>query len=232
MASIPSMRGIRTSRRATAGRHSIGQGDSLGAIGSLGDNLDVGLPLEDGAEAASYQRLVVGEQDSDHPWFAAGRGRNPDIDAVAIGVDAGAAGAAVEGDPFAHADQPVPPVARVAPLGQLVDDVKLDRVGMEAHLDHCRRAGRVLAGIGERLLDDSICTQVHAGRQRPLAAEVVELHRRPRRRRLVDQPAEGAQPGLGVEADIRAVGSQNAEEAPELVDGLPARVLDGVQGLA
>ena len=42
------------------------QGDGLGSVAGLCDDLDVRLRFEDRAEAAADERFVVGEEDSDH----------------------------------------------------------------------------------------------------------------------------------------------------------------------
>jgi hypothetical protein len=61
--------------KADVGPELAGEADRLGPVGSLGDHFDVGLVLEDQAQAAADQRLVVGEQDPDaHGFLLAGNG--------------------------------------------------------------------------------------------------------------------------------------------------------------
>ena len=49
----------------TSGAALRGALDRLEAVGGLGDDLDVGLAVEDHAEARAHQRLVVDDQDAD-----------------------------------------------------------------------------------------------------------------------------------------------------------------------
>ena len=58
-------------RHADVHQHEVGPGperalDGLAPVGCLGDDLDIGLGVEDEPEAAAHERLVVGEQDADH----------------------------------------------------------------------------------------------------------------------------------------------------------------------
>jgi hypothetical protein len=60
---------------ADVGPELAGEADRLGPVGSLGDHFDVGLVLEDQAQAAADHRLVVGEQNPDaHAFLLAGSG--------------------------------------------------------------------------------------------------------------------------------------------------------------
>ena len=57
-------------RHADVHQHDVGpsaldQRDRLGAVGGLADDLDVVAGVEDHAEAAAHERLVVGDQDAD-----------------------------------------------------------------------------------------------------------------------------------------------------------------------
>ena len=49
------------------------------AVGRLADHLEVGLALDEHAEAGPHQRLVVGQQDPDH---GAGTGANRSVAAT------------------------------------------------------------------------------------------------------------------------------------------------------
>ena len=62
VASMPSTPGIRTSISTTSGCSALHERDGLGAVARLADHLHVLLGLEDHAEAAADERLVVGDQ--------------------------------------------------------------------------------------------------------------------------------------------------------------------------
>ena len=63
VASTPSMPGIRTSISTTSGCSAAASATASRAVGRLADDLEVGLGLEDHAEAHAQQLLVVDEQD-------------------------------------------------------------------------------------------------------------------------------------------------------------------------
>ena len=67
------MPGIRMSISTTSGRGRAASADRLRAVGGLADHLDVGLGVEQRAEAGPDQCLVVGEQDPDHDLPSRGR---------------------------------------------------------------------------------------------------------------------------------------------------------------
>ena len=62
-ASIPSRRGIRTSRMARSGSWLAGERDRLLAVARLGDHLVAGA-LEQVAQVEADDRLVFGDQDA------------------------------------------------------------------------------------------------------------------------------------------------------------------------
>jgi len=49
------------------GAQLAGSGDGVLSVHCLAHHLEVLLDLEDNCEAASHQRLVIGDQDGDHP---------------------------------------------------------------------------------------------------------------------------------------------------------------------
>jgi hypothetical protein len=58
-------------RHADVEQHDVGsplagEGKRLDAVAGLGDHLDVLLRLEDHAEPAAHERLVVGDENTDH----------------------------------------------------------------------------------------------------------------------------------------------------------------------
>ena len=57
---------MRTSIKTTSGRELTGGADRFGAVAGLTDDLDAGLRLEDHAEACAHERLIVGQEDTDH----------------------------------------------------------------------------------------------------------------------------------------------------------------------
>ena len=52
--------------RITSGSSSAAAVEGLGAVGSLADDLDVLLRLEDHPEPRAHERLVVDDEDPDH----------------------------------------------------------------------------------------------------------------------------------------------------------------------
>ena len=105
VASMPSTPGIRTSIRTTSGRRRPASLDRLVPVLGLADDLDVVLAVEDRAEAAAHERLVVGDQDANH---VVGRHRKASDDAKAAARQrAGVERPAEHGDALAHADQAV-----------------------------------------------------------------------------------------------------------------------------
>ena len=80
--------------------------DRLAAVRGLADDLDVGLGVEDHAEAGAHERLVVDEQDADHVRDL--QRQHGAQDEPAAFARARVERAAVDGDPLAHADEPVP----------------------------------------------------------------------------------------------------------------------------
>ena len=66
VASIPSRCGMRMSMTATSGLARARGVDRLQPVLGLGDDRHVGLGLDDLAQPAAHERLVVGEQDPDH----------------------------------------------------------------------------------------------------------------------------------------------------------------------
>ena len=100
------MLGMRMSISTTSGGAAWTAVDRLAAVAGLADHLDVGLGVEDHAEAGADELLVVRDQDADHR--AVSCERQPRAHRVAAAVArAGLEHAAVERDPLAHADQPV-----------------------------------------------------------------------------------------------------------------------------
>ncbi len=75
---------------------------------------------------------------------------------AATGSKAGVQLAAEERDPFAHADEAVSPSVAVGGAVAIVGDLNLERLGAVA--DGHGRAGFacMLAGVGQRLLNDPV----------------------------------------------------------------------------
>ena len=63
-ASSPSSSGMRTSISTTSGRRPAHDVDRLAPVGGLPDHAQVGLGVEDHAEAGPQQPLVVGDHDA------------------------------------------------------------------------------------------------------------------------------------------------------------------------
>ena len=130
---MPSSPGISTSSRATSGPVLAGRGDHLVAPADLGDDLEVGLQVEQRGQRAADQRLVVGEQQPDRRGHAGTV--DPEHEAAALGPAPTVTAAAGRRGPLAQAGRararPAPvadrPARRSAPV---VGD--LDAVGVDA----------------------------------------------------------------------------------------------------
>ena len=119
---------MRMSISTTSGCSAVRGVDGCASVGGLADDLDVGLGVEDDAEAGAHERLVVGDQDADHHGAVSRSGRRARTRVAAARARACLERAAVERDPLAHADQAVPAAvgARVG-AAAVVDDLELER---------------------------------------------------------------------------------------------------------
>ena len=179
--------------------------DRLLPVPGLGDDLHVGLGLDDHPEAAPDHRLVVGDQDPDHaPATHSGRpssgrrartswpwppGRRPDPQV-----------AAVEADPLTHADDPVAAGRGTVGgrgAGPVVADHDLDLARLPPH-QHLGAAigSSVLPNVRQRFLDDPVDRQVEPRRQRRAVALDTKLDREAGAPRLLDQLAQPRDSGL------------------------------------
>ena len=74
VASMPSTSGMRTSISTTSGRSRSASSTASAPFAGLADDLEVVAGLQDHAEAAAHQRLVVGQQHADgHRAASSGR---------------------------------------------------------------------------------------------------------------------------------------------------------------
>ena len=113
----------------------LGQGllYCFGAVLGLGDDLEVGLGVEDRLQAGSHDRVVVGDEDAgderDRHQAGLGGDFEPDLDAaVAAGLDGECA--AHEHGAFAHPAQAAAAVGRrLGHPSAVVDHVQHDAVG-------------------------------------------------------------------------------------------------------
>ena len=176
--------GIRTSISTTSGRSRATSATASRAVAGLADDLEVGLGVEDHAEAAAHERLVVGEQDADAhgaPPAAAARGRRkpPPRHGPASSVAAVAARARSR-----IPTRPLPgAVGRSRRRAAAV--VARRRARARRRRSGPSRCARGRAGVvervGQRLLHDPVGGEVDAGGQ--LAP------RRPRRAASTSSPA-------------------------------------------
>ena len=155
--------------------------DRLGAVPRLADDLEVGLGLEDQAEARPHELLVVGQQHADCSCRAASSGslawtRKPPS----------GRGPALSSPPNRPTRSlipmsPRPPalVIAAAVTGSalsIIDDLELETVGSVSHVDAGVRGTGVLERVRQRLLDDSVRGEVDACRQRHRRALDRHLH--------------------------------------------------------
>ena len=162
VASMPSMFGIRMSRRRTSGCRSRTSRGPVPVFG-LADDLDVGACVEDHPKAAADEGLVVGDRDADHRC------------SVVIGMSARRdsrhatwAGLKVPPRRVTRSRMPISPlpgsggavgrgpvVARTSSFeGIVVADADSDVLG-----------GRMLEAIRQGFLDDSVGRELEHGRK-------------------------------------------------------------------
>ena len=181
--------------RTTSGRSSAGALDRLAAVRRLADDLDVGLGLEDHAEAGADQRLVVGDQDADgHARLtpAAGRARGSRARRAARCRARRRRARRVRACPPAHGRRPAPPWSAA-----VVGDLELDLVLAEAQRRPGSRRAGVLERVGQRLLHDPVGRR---GRRRAAAARArprPQLDGQAGLAHLLEQRGELAEPGWG-----------------------------------
>ena len=130
---------------------------------------------------------------------------------------------------------PTQPVAAgAAPFGPgpCVADGELERGRRPREADGRRGAGRVLADVGERLLQDPVGGQVERGRQRSRIAVGPQLDRDAGRARVLDQRRQLRQPRLRAVLGSLVALAQDAEHAAHLAERLVRRAADRPQRLA
>ena len=119
------MTGILMSMSTTSGRVAAHDGDPLAAVGGLAHDFEVGLRVDQHADAGAEERLVVDERDADRTHAGTPVGRTPATTNVAVGI-AGAEPSADEARALAHADHPVPGLARPVTGLRRVAHLELD----------------------------------------------------------------------------------------------------------
>ena len=127
VASTPSSRGMRMSITITSGAALAACSIASRPSAASDDDLDVGLAVEDHAEARAHQRLVVDDQHADRHSPALALGSRASTAKPPALARPGRERAAVEGDALAHADEPVAArVGRSARAVAVVEDRELD----------------------------------------------------------------------------------------------------------
>ncbi len=194
--------GIFTSRIARSGRSRIASVARLGAVGGLRDHLDVGLPLEQHAQAGAHDPVVVCDQDPHRARsVTASVAAAASTYAISAHADPGVAASsrlsARRAEPLCRCPGATRPSgrrpraarARACPRSQaarrllegeaaaVVADDELDTLSPSRRsCTRTARALRVLGGVRERFLRDAVGDELHVRRQ------VRQLARRPRTR--------------------------------------------------
>ena len=225
VASMPSMRGMRTSISTTSGSQLAGELDRLGAVARLADDLDVrpargsaGSPCATSSWSSASRTRIVGPCSGSLARTAnppSGRGSGVQLAAVAARTRSrmptrpwpppgacGRARAPGRGRATASSSASVAPVER-------------DRGG---------RAARVLAHVGQRLLDDPVGGEVDARRQRAAARRSTSSSTgSPPRAARSSSPASCASPGCGASSPPSSSLAQHAEQLAHLGQRLAGR---------
>ena len=190
VAARPSITGIRMSISTTSGRAARTTSTRLAPVGRLGDDLEVGLRVDEHADAGAEQRLVVDERDADRRSRRDRRGRlqcalrmrgQPARTTNRVLVGAAVERPADELRALAHADEPVPGDRRApsawhsAQRRVRTSSSTRRRCHGEPHDD--RPAVAVAEGVGERLLQDPVHRELR-GRGRLRGRRRVDVDRR------------------------------------------------------
>ena len=126
-------------------------GQDLAAVGGLPDHLDVGGAAQQQAQAAAHQRVVVDDQDPDHGSLASTT-KSPAASGPAVMVPP----ASVTRSSSPTSPLPAPGSAAAAtPTGRRLRTVDAQVVAAGDD-DVDGGAGRVLARVGQALLDDAV----------------------------------------------------------------------------
>ena len=196
VASMPSTSGMRTSISTTSGVAARPSATASRAVGGLADDLEVGLGVEDHAEAAAHERLVVGEHDA-RSLTTASSGRRAWTRKPPLGQRPGLERAA-EHAPRARASRRSrgrrrPWTARVPPRPSSRTSSS-STPGAERTVTSARRRAGVAQRVGERLLHDPVGRQVDArGQRAPASPSRRQRHLEPggaQRRGELAEPVE------------------------------------------
>ena len=212
---------MRMSISTTSGRGRAHDVDRLAPVGRLAHDLEVGLRVDEHADAGAEQRLVVDEHDADRrahvPGLRSGSSPHDELAAVARRPSSRAAR---ELRPLAHADDPWP-VARDSGRARIpgrphrgcataasVDAARRARASHRGDGHASRIRARVppvavAQGVRERLLQDAVDRELHGRRRRRRAAPD---RRRPAARRPPPAPARRAPRGRRASAADRRPG--------------------------
>src|SRR6266508_297691 len=128
--------------------------------------------------------------------------------------------------PLAHPDDPVARPGQDGDTAPVVEDLDVDPVvaGVEPHLGP-GAGSRVLERVGQRLLDDAVRGDVHAGREIDLRTFHGERDVQPRRPQLVDEPRNVRETGLGTQRLDVGLWSEHPEQMAQLVERLASGLL-------
>jgi len=141
--------------------------------------------------------------------------------------------AVVERDALAHSNEAVPALACSGNGSRaIVDDFDLECGGGVAKRHVGARRAAVLARVRQRFLHDPVRGEVEPGRQRPRFAVDAQLDLQARSARLREQWIELGDAWLWVERELVAGGSQDAEQAAHLAEGVARGRADRAQRLS
>ena len=202
VASRPSTSGIRTSISTTSGCSRSTSATASRAVAGLADHLEVGLGVEDHAEAAAHERLVVGEHDADAHELRLQRQAGVDAEA-ALGQRPGLERAAEHRRALAHPGDAAAAAVRgrrASPPRPSSRTSSSSTPGARAHGHLGAARARVAQRVRERLLDDPVGGQVDPRGQRGRVAGALARHRdlEPGGAQRLGELAEPVEPRLRV----------------------------------
>ena len=165
----------------------------------LAHDVDVVLPVEDRAESAADQRLVVDQDDADHPRTPARTERQLGVHPPARPCRPRLEPAAEQRHALAHArPAPAPPTSQLRPrrAGPPSATSRTTDSAPTVHLDAHPLGGGVLEHVGQRLLHQPVGGDVEHRRQVGRQPLGLQPHRQPGPLEPVDQLVQPVQPGL------------------------------------
>lgn len=200
--------------------------DGLAAVGSLADDGQGRVGVDDAPQTGSNERLVVCQEYPDRAHLRGhGEARNEEISTEV--APAGDERSAVERDPLANAEEPMSAAWEVGGrTDTVVSDLDLQCRSVPAQ-PHARSSRAAVAeGVRQRLLHDAIGRDVGAGAQRARHALDDERYVQTCSPHMVEQVFEAREARLRDECVSIAVGAQHSQQPTHFLEGAPPGSLD------